>query len=66
MRNADFNGSGAMDQAVELLEEVARQDLEQCEAAIRADDKGKALEAIERAFAKLDTALDLLRDGAPA
>ncbi len=55
-----------MDQAVELLEEVARQDLEQCEAAIRADDKGKALEAIERAFAKLDTALDLLRDGAPA
>jgi hypothetical protein len=50
-----------MDQAIALLQEVARQDLEQCEAAIRAADQGAAIDAIERAFAKLDSAIDLLR-----
>ena len=50
-----------MDHAIELLQEVARLDLEQCEAAIRAGDKAKALETIERAFAKVDTAIDMLR-----
>jgi HPt (histidine-containing phosphotransfer) domain-containing protein len=50
-----------MNQAIELLQEVARQDLEQCEAAIKSDDKTAALAAIERAFAKIDTALDVLR-----
>jgi hypothetical protein len=53
-----------MDQAIELLQEVARQDLEQCEAAIRAGDEAVAVEAIERAFAKLDTAIDMLRSAA--
>ncbi len=50
-----------MDQAIELLQEVTRQDLEACESAIRADDKATALAAIERAFAKIDTALDIIR-----
>ncbi len=50
-----------MDQAIELLQEVVRQDLEQCEAAIRGDDKATAIAAIERAFAKIDTALDVIR-----
>jgi len=50
-----------MKQAIELLEEIARQDLEQCEAAIRDENKARAIETIERAFAKLDTAIDLLR-----
>ena len=53
-----------MDQAIELLQEIARKDLEQCEAAIRADDKETAIEAIERAFAKLDAAIDTLRSAA--
>jgi len=50
-----------MDQAIGLLQEISRQDLEQCEAAIRASDKETAIAAIERAFAKLDSAIDLLR-----
>ncbi len=50
-----------MNHAIELLQEIARDDLEQCEAAIRADDKAVAIDAIERAFAKLDTAIDMLR-----
>jgi anti-sigma regulatory factor (Ser/Thr protein kinase) len=50
-----------MNQAIALLQEVAQQDLEQCEAAIRAADQGAAIEAIERVFAKLDTAIDMLR-----
>jgi hypothetical protein len=54
-------GGDGMDQAIELLQEIARDDLEKCEAAIRAEDKVAAIEAIERAFAKLDTAIDVLR-----
>ncbi len=50
-----------MDQVIALLQEVAQQDLERCEGAIRADDKTTAIESIERAFAKLDTAIDMLR-----
>ena len=50
-----------MDQVIGLLQEVARQDLETCEAAIRASDQAAAIEAIERVFAKLDTAIDMLR-----
>jgi hypothetical protein len=55
-----------MDQAIALLQEIAQQDLETCEAAIRASDQAKAIEAIERAFAKLDTAIDMLRSASSA
>jgi hypothetical protein len=51
-----------MDQVIALLQEIAQQDLEQCEAAIKTDDKTKAVAAIEVAFAKLDTAIDMLRN----
>jgi hypothetical protein len=47
--------------AVKMLEEVSRQDLEDCESAIGAADKEKALAAVERAFAKIDTVIDMLR-----
>lgn len=50
-----------MDQTIALLQEVARQDLERCEAAIKNDQKAEAIAAIESAFAKLDTAIDMLR-----
>ena len=50
-----------MDQVIALLQEVVQEDLEQCEGAIRSADQAKAVEAIERAFAKLDTAIDMLR-----
>lgn len=48
-------------QVIGLIEEVTRTDLEACEAAIRSADQTAAINAIERAFAKLDLALDLLR-----
>lgn len=50
-----------MDQAVELLQEVTREDLEACKAAIEQGDKALALSTIERAFAKVDTVIDILR-----
>ncbi len=50
-----------MDQVIALLQDVVRQDLEKCQAAIRADDKSTAIAAMELAFAKLDTAIDMLR-----
>jgi hypothetical protein len=55
-----------MDQVIGLLQEVVRQDLETCEAAIRASDQATAVNAIERAFAKLDTAIDMLRSAPSA
>ena len=48
-------------QVIGLIEEVTRTDLEACETAIRASDQAAAINAIERAFAKLDMALDILR-----
>jgi hypothetical protein len=64
MRDAAFEEALALglDQAIHLLEEVARDDLEACAAAIKAEDKGEGLRSLERAFAKLDTAIDLLRN----
>jgi hypothetical protein len=53
-----------MDQAIEMLQEVARIDLEACEAAIKNDDRAAALDTIERAFAKIDTVIDILRSAA--
>ncbi len=50
-----------VDEVIALLEEAVRQDLEACETAIRASEQARAIDAIERAFAKLDTALDVLR-----
>ena len=50
-----------MDQVINLLQEVARDYLEACEAAIRAADQATAVSTLERAFAKLDTAIDMLR-----
>ncbi len=50
-----------MDQLIALLQEVVRQDLEMCEGAIRSNDQAQAIESLERAFAKLDTAIDMLR-----
>jgi len=47
---------------IHLLEEVARDDLETCASAIRASDAAGGLNSLERAFAKLDTAIDLLRN----
>ncbi len=47
--------------AVQTLEEVSRQDLEDCQTAIRAGEKDLALQSIERAFAKIDSVIDLLR-----
>jgi hypothetical protein len=52
----------SLDQAIHLLEEIARDDLEACASAIEADDKAGGLSSLERAFAKLDTAIDLLRN----
>jgi len=52
----------SLDQAIHLLEEVARDDLEACASAIKADDKASGLSSLESAFAKLDTAIDLLRN----
>ncbi len=54
----------SVDQAIHLLEEITRDDLEACASAIRADDKAEGLSSLERAFAKLDTAIDLLRNQA--
>jgi hypothetical protein len=51
-----------VDQAIHLLEEIARDDLEACASAIKTDDKTAGLSSLERAFAKLDTAIDLLRN----
>ena len=50
-----------VDQVITLMEEALTGDLERCGAAIRGDDKGAALAELERAFAKLDSALDLIR-----
>jgi len=47
--------------AVHTLEEVSRDDLEACEKAIRAGEQDAAIRAIERAFAKIDGVIDLLR-----
>ncbi len=52
----------SLDQAIHLLEEIARDDLETCASAIEANDKAEGLSSLERAFAKLDTAIDLLRN----
>jgi len=52
----------SVDQAIHLLEEITRDDLEACASAIKADDKTAGLSSLERAFAKLDTAIDLLRN----
>ncbi len=51
-----------LEQAIHLLEEVTRDDLEACASAIKAEDKAGGLSSLERAFAKLDTAIDLLRN----
>jgi hypothetical protein len=51
-----------VDQVIHLLEEIARDDLEACSVAIKAADKEAGLSSLERAFAKLDTAIDLLRN----
>lgn len=53
-----------MNQAITMMEEALRGDLERCVLAIRADDKQTAMAELERAFAKLDTALDMIRDHA--
>ncbi len=52
----------SVDQAIHLLEEITREDLEACASAIKADDKASGLSSLERAFAKLDTAIDILRN----
>jgi hypothetical protein len=51
----------SIDSAIATLEEVARTDLERCETAIRESDKDAGVAAIELAFAKIDTVIDLLR-----
>jgi hypothetical protein len=51
----------SIDSAIATLEEVARVDLERCETAIRKSDKEVGIAAIELAFAKIDTVIDLLR-----
>jgi hypothetical protein len=50
-----------VDQVISLMEEALTGDLERCSAAIKNDDKPVALAELERAFAKLDTALDMIR-----
>jgi len=52
----------SVNEAIHLLEEIARDDLEACASAIKADDKAAGLGSLERAFAKLDTAIDILRN----
>ncbi len=51
-----------LDQVIHLLEEIARDDLETCASAIKGADSEAGLSSLERAFAKLDTAIDLLRN----
>lgn len=48
---------------VEMLEEVAREDLEAALAAVHDGRKDDALAVLERVVAKIDTALDLARQG---
>jgi hypothetical protein len=55
-------GETGMHQAISIMEEALRGDLERCVLAIRADDKQVAIAELERAFAKLDSALDLIRN----
>ncbi len=50
------------EQIISLLEEIAQTDLEACATAIRASDRAAALSAIETVFAKLDTAIDMVRN----
>lgn len=50
-----------MESAIQLMQEALRVDLEQCHAKIEAGEKVEALAALERAFGKLDTALDIVR-----
>ena len=47
--------------AIKTLQEVAQADLERCQAAIRDGDKEAGMAAIEQAFAKIDSVIDLLR-----
>lgn len=51
-----------LDHIIRAIEEALRGDLERCEAAIRTGDSEDAVAELERAFAKLDSALDALRD----
>jgi hypothetical protein len=53
-----------VDQVISLMEEALTGELERCSAAIRSDDKVTALAELERAFAKLDIALDMIRSQA--
>ena len=46
------------------MEEALRGDLEQCRSAIASSDQAAALAALERAFGKLDSALDIVRSHA--
>jgi hypothetical protein len=50
------------DRIISLLEEIARTDLEVCADSIRAGDQTAALTAIETVFAKLDSAIDMVRN----
>ena len=50
-----------LENAIHTLEEISRVDLERCEAAIRAGDKESGVAALEKAFAKIDSVIDILR-----
>jgi hypothetical protein len=48
--------------AIELIDQTASEDLEACQAAVRAGDKETALACLGQAISKLGSALDSLRD----
>jgi hypothetical protein len=48
-------------EAVRLLEEALQGDLERCRTALVEGERETGLSSLESAFAKLDTALDLIR-----
>ena len=50
-----------LETAIQTLEDVTRVDLERCEAAIRAGDQLSGVAALEQAFAKIDSVIDILR-----
>ncbi len=51
-----------IDMAIQLIDQIASDDLERCQEAVRAGDEDAALQALGQAIAKLGAASDTLRN----
>jgi hypothetical protein len=51
-----------IEMAIELLDQIASEDLEACQTAVRAGNKEAALDGLGQAISKLGAVLDTLRD----